>query len=150
MFPNGELIKSDEIRETPPSDLVKQLQQDNFTGYASFSVKDQNGIHDFTIALINGNIAGAFSNSFKTKKNQLGDNVVQELSNHTNSTGFYDVVQLNEAQVKLAVEVRPETQIEITRKEKQKAKQDSSLLAMQKESKEEILKKYGLSSLADL
>ncbi len=150
MFPNGELVKSGEIRETPPSDLVKELQQNDFTGYASFTVKDQNGIHNFTIALIDGNIAGAFSNSFKTKENQLGDNVVQELSNHANSPGFYDVVQLDEAQVKLAVEVRPETQIEITKEEKQKAKQDALLPIVQEESKEEILKKYGLSSLADL
>ncbi len=140
MFPNGKVVKSGEIRE-PPHETIDQLKQNHFTGYASFTVKDANGLHDFSVAFINGGVVGAFQESFKTKQVKLSEDVLKEITKYENAVGFFDLVSLNAEQVKLAVTVRPESEIKETQK--------SSNVEENIESNEEILRKYGLSSLVD-
>ena len=142
MFPSGKHMKSGEVREKTPKELIQNMN--NFTGYISFTVKDANGIHDFSAALITGDVAGAFHESFKTKETAMGEEALKKIYTYEKCTGFYDVVELNAEQVKLAVAVRPESEV----KTQPSTQVDEQKPVAAAESNEEILKKYGLSSLS--
>ncbi|MFH0713269.1 MAG: DUF2226 domain-containing protein [Candidatus Micrarchaeota archaeon] len=157
MFPSGQLVKSEELKQKP-LEVVNSLKEKTFTGYVSFTVKNENGIHDFTVALIKGETVGAFHESFKTKQLTHGDEALVKTTGYENAAGFYDVVQLSEEQVQLALAVRPES--EVKQREKHSDAKENKPREGNKESNngkeetvvassEEILNKYGLSSLAE-
>ena len=78
----------------------------------------------------------------------MGETALKAIYNYEEYTaGFYDVVELNEEQVKLAVAVRPESEV----KSQSPPASTSTITATDtqvNQSNEEILKKYGLSSLS--
>ncbi len=141
MFPSGKLVKSGEIRKnTSIGEITVELKKSKFTGYAGFTVKDETGLHDFNIAFVNGEVAGAFHEDFKKKENYFGEKALENIQNHEKThVGVYDVVSLSKEQVELAVAVRPESEVKKVQIEDERDEATST--------NEAILKKYGLSSL---
>jgi len=139
MFQSGKLVKTGDLTNETVDDIVKSLKERRFTGYVAFTVKTTNGIEDSSVAFINGEVKGAFFECFKTKEKLAGENALAQINRYLNQLGAYDVVSLSEEQVKMAIGVRPESQvIQATTQSEELPKLDSQ---------EEILKKYGLASL---
>lgn len=138
MFPSGKVVKSSELNEAVEK-VIKKLESEKFTGYVAFTLKSEKGVYDSTIALVNGSIKGAFTENFKTKETCYGEEAIEKITSGT--FGLYDVVSLSEEQVNLAIAVRPEMQV------KKKTQQEPQ--EQRSENDEEILKKYGLSSMIE-
>ncbi|MDP3742214.1 MAG: DUF2226 domain-containing protein [Candidatus Micrarchaeota archaeon] len=139
MFQSGKLIKTGELSTETVDDVVKSLKERRFTGYVAFTVKASNGMEDSSVAFINGEIKGAFFECFKTKEKLAGETALSKINRYVNQQGVYDVVSLSGEQITMAIGVRPESQVA-------QAAQNEELTKL--DSQEEILKKYGLASLA--
>ncbi len=139
MFQSGKLIKTSELSTESVDDVVNGLKERNFTGYAAFTVKTNQGIEDSSVAFINGEVKGAFFECFKTKEKLAGENAFSKITQCVNPQGVYDVVSLSGEQITMAIAVRPESQVTETIQNKQLENPASE---------DEILKKYGLASLA--
>ncbi len=139
MFPSGKVIKTGEIEN--PAEVINNLRKERFTGYACFTVKEQE-IEDYSLAFIKGKMKAAFYENFKTREQSCGEKAFEKISQSISKKGFCDVVELNKEQVELAVTVRPESQINTRVIENEEETPEID------ESGQAILKKYGLSSLA--
>ncbi len=141
MFQSGKLVKTSELSTENVDDVVNNLKERSFTGYAAFTVKTQQGIEDSSVAFINGQVKGAFFECFKTKEKLAGEAALTRINRYITAQGAYDVVSLSAEQITMAIAVRPESKVtETTQEEKIEDQKPAS--------EEEILKKYGLAALS--
>ena len=133
MYPSGTVVKKGELKFETASEVIEHVGE--LTGYIAFTVKDKTGVQDASVALAKGKVKGAFFEHFKTKEKITGEQALEKIKSLQSHQGVYDVVSLSEEQVNLSIAVRPESEVKLEKEEKQV------------ETSEEILKKYGLSSL---
>jgi len=158
-IPTGEPVeRGTKVPKTSPRNIIEGLMKDKFTGYNAITIHGETGLEEGVIIYKNGKIIGSEYSYFKYNKKYMSKEALERSLNALKSrNGVIDTYKLTSHQIQLTKTMNEEAMLsEPVGKEELEipstftTKYEEGLMEKRtkKLTKEELLKKYGLTGLS--
>ncbi len=155
-FPTGKIIKAAADLATHDAvEMANKLLADGFNGYIAVTARSKNGFEEGYAAFNEGNITAASYYNYKNNSSFRGKEALARVENALAGNGVFDIVELMPEQVNAAVELSGTEKFNTNALQKVEFMENFETEArqietqpQQKDEKQELLKKYGLTSLS--
>jgi len=156
-FPTGKIIKAAaDLATNDAVEMANKLLSSGFNGYIAVTARLKNGFEEGYAAFNEGKITAASYYNYKNNFSFQGKEALARVENALAGNGVFDIVELTTEQVNAAVELSGTKKfnahalqkVEFTEDFETEARQIETQQPQQKDEKQELLKKYGLTSLS--
>lgn len=155
-FPTGRIVASSASLSTHNAfEILRRQLVANFTGYFAITIQGKSGLEDGVLGILKGKVVAASYYYHKFETLFVGREAVERVENaFASQTGVFDLVELTPEQVSLALHASkaPELNVASLHKvNKFSEEMESKDRGQHTEHSErsELLKRYGLSALAN-